>query len=137
MKKYLVLFILLMCGCSNKTTLTCTYIDQTSIYGIKKIVDKIYFKNDKITSYEKSIDFTLNNEIKETNKTYKIIKNEAKTLKKYIGGKYKINKTNKNINMLFTVNKIKKDNLKYINIDIEKNYIKTKEIYTNKGFECK
>lgn len=133
MKKYLILLVLLICGCANKQTLTCTYIDQTSIYGTKKITDTIIFNNTIPVIYKKNINFTLNNEIKENSKIYKTIKLEAKTLKKYIKGKYKITRENETIKMNFTSNK--KFNLNYITTNNEYENIKTD--YENKGYECK
>lgn len=132
MKKYL-LILLLLCGCQNKQILTCKYIDQTSIYGKKITTDTIVFRNDTPITYKKNITFTLNNDIKEKNKTYKTIKLEAKTLKKYIKGKYKIQKQNDNINMTFTSNK--KFNITYITTNTD--YETIKKDYENIGYECK
>jgi hypothetical protein len=133
MKKFLLILILLLCGCQNKITLSCKYIDQTSIFGKKTITDTIIFNNDIPIIYKKNIVFTLNNEIKEKNKIYKIIKLEAKTLKKYIKGKYKITKQNENIIMNFTSKK--KFNLNYITTYTQ--YEGIKQDYENNGFECK
>ena len=133
MKKYLIILILLLCGCKNKQILTCKYIDNTSIYGKKIITDTIIFNNTVPVTYKKNINFTLNNEIKEKNKIYKTIKLEAKTLKKYIKGKYKIIKQNDNINMFFTSNK--KFNPNYITTNTD--YENIKKDYENIGYECK
>lgn len=133
MKKYLIILIFLLCGCQNKQILTCKYIDQTSIYGIKNITDTITFKNNILITYKKNINFTLNNEIKEKNKIHKTIKLEAKTLKKYIKGKYKITKQNNSIIMNFKSNK--KFNLNYITTNTD--YENIKKDYEIKGYECK
>ena len=133
MKKYLIILLFLLCGCQKKTTLTCKYIDNTSIYGKKIITDTIIFNNTVPVTYKKNINFTLNTEIKEKNKIYKTIKLEAKTLKKYIKGKYKIIKQNDNINMFFTSNK--KFNLNYITTNTK--YENIKQEYENIGYECK
>ena len=133
MKKYLIPLILLLCGCQNKITLTCKYIDHTSIYGKKIITDTIIFNNNLPIKYKKNISFTLNTEIKEKTKIYKTIKLEAKTLKKYIKGIYKIQKQNNMINMNFTSNK--KFNLNYITTNTK--YETIKQDYENIGYECK
>ena len=133
MKKYLIFLICLICGCQNKITLTCKYIDQTSIYGKKTITDIIIFKNNIPIIYKKNIYFTINNEIKEKNNIHKIIKLEGKALKKYIRGKYKIQKQNNTINMNFT--SYKKFDLSYITTNT--NYEDIKQDYESKGFECK
>lgn len=133
MKKYLIFLICLICGCQNKITLTCKYIDQTSIYGKKAITDIIIFKNNIPIIYKKNIYFTINNEIKEKNNIHKIIKLEGKALKKYIRGKYKIQKQNNTINMNFT--SYKKFDLSYITTNT--NYEDIKQDYESKGFECK
>lgn len=133
MKKYLLILILLLCGCQNKQTLTCKYIDYTSIYGKKIITDTIIFNNNIPVIYKKNINFSINNEIKEKNKIYKTLKLEAKTLKKYIKGKYKIIKQNDNINMNFTSNK--KFNLNYITTNTK--YENIKQEYESIGYECK
>ena len=133
MKKYLIILIFLLCGCQNRQILTCKYINNTSIYGKKKTTDTIIFNKNTPITYKKNITFTLNTEIKEKNKIYKTIKLEAKTLKKYIKGKYKIQKQNDNINMTFTSNK--KFNLNYITTNTD--YENIKKDYENIGYECK
>ena len=133
MKKYLIILIFLLGGCQNKQILTCKYIDYTTIYGKKITTDTIIFNKNIPITYKKNINFTLNTEIKEKNKIYKTIKLEAKTLKKYIKGKYKIQKQNDNINMFFTSNK--KFNLNYITTNTD--YENIKKDYENIGYECK
>lgn len=130
-----VLFILLLCGCSNKISLDCSYIDNSSILGSKRVNDIITFKNDKIISYERNINFSLHGDIKDSSGVYKIVKLEGKALKKYIGGKYKIRRNNGIISMSFNSKKV--DNLKYIGIDNSYGYDEVVNIYNGLGFECK
>lgn len=134
MKKFFVLLIFLLCGCSNKLVLNCSYVDNSSILGSKKVNDIITFKDDKIISYERNIGFSLQNGIS-SRSVYRIVKLEGKALKKYIGGKYKISKNNSDIGLVFSSKKI--NNLKYIGIDINYGYDHVLNVYSELGFVCK
>ena len=134
MKKIIIIILtILLCGCQKQQTLICKYIDQTSLYGEKTIIETITFNNETPTKYKKNINFKINNIINEKNKIYKLMKIEAKTLKKYIKGNYKIIKQNNNIIMNFT--SYKNFNLHYITTN--KDYETIKKNYESIGFECK
>lgn len=136
MKKYLIILIFLCIGCSSKTILTCTYIDQTSIYGTKTTIDTLTFKNEKLTAYQRNINFTLENEMtKNINNIYKSMKQETKTFKKYIGGKYKMNKRTNQINLTINIKKVKTNDFSYIKINTN-DYSTTKKSYESLGFTC-
>ena len=135
MKKLLVLFIVFLCGCSSKTVLNCSYVDSSSILGSKKVNDVIEFKNDKIVFYARNIDFNLNDSMKDSRSVYKIVKLEGKALKKYIGGKYKIIKSNNEVNLVFSSKKF--NNLSYIGIDKDYSYDQVISVYNSLGFGCK
>lgn len=136
MKKYLIILLLFCIGCSNKKTLTCTYIDKSSIYGTKTITDNLKFKNDKLTSFKRNINFNIEEPFTKYKKNiYNSMKQEAKTFKKYIGGKYKIVKNNNQINLIINIKKIKKNNFSYMKIVID-NYNDSKESYNSIKFEC-
>ena len=135
MKKLFVLFILLLCGCSNKVVLNCSSVDSSSFLGIKKVNDIIAFKNDKIISYRRNIDFSLHDGIKDLKSVYKIVKLEGKALKKYVGGKYRIKRNIDGVSMSFSARKV--NNLKYIGIDSNYDYEQVVSFYSELGFECK
>ena len=135
MKRIFVLFILFLCGCSNKVILKCNYVDNSSILGSKSVNDVIVFKNDKIISFNRSIVFNSNSNIDTDLKTvYKVIKTEGKALKKYIGGKYRIRHSSDSVNMIFRSKKF--NNLKYIGLDSEYGYDEVIGIYSELGFVC-
>ncbi len=135
MKKFFVLFILFLCGCSDRIILNCSYVDSSSILGSKKINDVIEFRNDAIISYKRNIDFSLHSDIKDSRSVYRIVKLEGKALKKYIGGKYKMNRSDSIVSMSFSSKKF--NNLKYIGIDISYGYDEVLSVYSNLGFVCK
>lgn len=135
LKKFLVLFLFILCGCSNKVVLNCSYVDNSSILGSKEVRDIITFKNDKIISYNRNIEFSLHGNIKESKSAYKIVKLEASALKKYIGGKYKISRDSDSVSMSFNSKKV--NNLKYIGIDSNYGYDEVLSLYNNLGFICK
>lgn len=134
LKKFFVLFALFLCGCSNKVQLNCSYVDNSSILGSKKVNDIITFKDDEIISYERNIDFSLQSGINSKN-AYKVVKLEGKVLKRYIGGKYKIKRRSNSISMSFSSKRI--NNLKYIGIDSNYSYEQAKSVYSELGFSCK
>ena len=135
MKKWYVLFVLFLCGCSNKVQLNCSYVDNSSILGSKSVNDVIVFKNDKIISFNRSIIFNSNSNIDTDLKTvYKVIKTEGKALKKYIGGKYKIRRNSDGVNMVFSSKRL--NNLKYIGLDSEYGYDSVLGVYSELGFVC-
>lgn len=136
MKKYLIILIFLCIGCSSKNILSCTYVDQTSIYGTKIITDNLTFKNEKLISYQRKIDFNIeDNFIKYKNNIYKYMKQEAKTFKQYIGGKDKINKKNNQINLMINIKKIRNNDFSYIKINID-DYASSKNSYQSINFTC-
>ena len=135
MKKWYVLFVLFLCGCSNKVQLNCSYVDNSSILGSKSVNDVIVFKSDKIISFNRSIIFNSNSNIDTDLKTvYKVIKTEGKALKKYIGGKYKIRRNSDGVNMVFSSKRL--NNLKYIGLDSEYGYDSVLGVYSELGFVC-
>lgn len=136
MKKLIILLILLFCGCSNKVNLNCSYVDNSSILGIKKTKDTIVLKNNKIISFNRNINFSLQSGVSDISSIYKVIKLEGKALKKYIGGKYKISKDNNSVSMIFNIKKIN-DNLNYIGIDTSYDYDEIVSVYSELGFSCK
>ncbi len=131
MKRFLFIFLLVLCGCSNKVNLNCSYVDNSSIFGNKSIIDTFSFKNNHIISYERSIDYSVNNDIRSV---YKIVKLEGKALKKYIGGKYSMNKNNSSVVLVFNSKNV--DNLKYIGIDNNYGYDEVISVYSGLGFDC-
>lgn len=135
LKKFLVLFLFILCGCSNKAVLNCSYTDNSSLIGSKEVSDIITFKNNKIFSYNRIIDFNLHSDIKESKSVYKVVVLEGKALKKYIGGKYRISRDIDSVNMSFSSKKI--NNLKYIGIDSSYGYDEVLNLYNNLGFSCK
>ena len=135
MKKVFVLFIFLLCGCSNKASLNCSYVDSSSILGSTKVNDVIEFRNDKIISYKRSIDFSLHSGIKDLRSAYKAVKLEGKALKKYIGGKYRATHNSDSVSMSFSSKKT--SNLKYIGIDSGYGYDQVINVYNSLGFSCK
>ena len=135
LKKLFVLFVIFLCGCSNKTSLSCNYVDNSSILGSKKVNDIIEFRDDKIIYYKRNIDFSLHSGMKDSRSVYKVIKLEGKALKKYIGGKYKISRSNDLVSMSFSSKRF--NNLKYIGIDSNYSYEQVRGVYNNLGFECK
>lgn len=133
MRKYMIFLFLFCIGCSRQTNLTCTYIDQTSIYGVKKITDNLTFKNDKLISYERIINFKIDERfINSSNDIYKFIKKESKTIKKYINGKYKISRSNSYINSIISIKKFNNNDLSYLKIDMDN----IKESYESLSFIC-
>ena len=130
-----VLLIILLCGCSNKVVLNCSYLDNSSIFGSKKVNDIITFKGDRIISYNRNIDFILHNDMKDSKSVYKIVKLEGKALKKYIGGRYKIKRNIDLVSMSFSSKKV--NNLNYIGIDSSYGYEQIKNVYGDLGFSCK
>ena len=136
MKKFVCLFFLFLCGCSNKVQLNCSYVDNSSILGSKSINDIIVFNSDKIVSFERNINFSLHSDMnKDFRIVYRIVKLEGKALKKYIGGKYRIKRSSDLVSMSFRSKKI--NNLKYIGIDINYGYDEVKSVYSELGFSCK
>lgn len=134
MKKLFVLLVLFLCGCSNNNILKCSYVSNDSIFGSKRVNDILTFKDAKIVSYKRNINFNLNSGIKDSRSVYKIIKLEGKALKKYIGGKYTIIRNSDLVSMSFSSKKT--NNLKYIGIDANYNYEQVKSIYSDLGFNC-
>ena len=135
-KLYVLLILLLLCGCSNKVILNCNFVDSSSILGSKSIIDIITFKNNKIVSFERDINFSLHSDLnKDVKSIYKTVKLEAKSLKKYIGGKYRISKYSDSVKMSFNSKRI--GNLIYIGIDGNYGYDDVLGVYSNLGFECK
>ena len=138
MKKCILFFIFLCIGCNKNIYLNCNYTDINSIYGIKKYNDTLVFKENKLISFKREISFNLYNDMEKNIKNvYKNMKNESITFKKYIGGKYNINKSSNNITTTNKVNKLKNENLNYIGIDINSDYNNIKNDYKNIGFSCK
>lgn len=135
LKRLLVLFILLLCGCSNNTKLNCSYIDNSSILGSRRINDAVYFRNNHIVSYERSIIFNINGDINDIKSVYKSVKLDGKVLKKHIGGKYKISKNSSEVRLVF--NSKKTGNLKYLGIDSDFSYDQVIDVYNGLGFSCK
>ena len=135
LKKLLVLFFLFLCGCSNNTKLNCSYTDNSSILGTRQINDVLYFKNNHIVSYERSIIFTINSNINDVKSVYKSVKLDGKVLKKHIGGKYKISKNSSEVRLIF--NSKKTNNLKYLGIDSDYSYDQVIDVYNGLGFTCK
>lgn len=136
MRKYLIILIFICIGCSSKTILSCTYIDQTSIYGTKIITDNLTFKNDKLISYQRNIEFNIEDYFtKYKNNIYKSMKQEAKIFKQYIGGKYKINKKNNQINLMINIKKIRNNDFSYIKINID-DYTSAEHSYQSIKFIC-
>ena len=134
LRKFFVLFVLFLCGCSNKVQLNCSYLDNSSIFGSKKVNDIITFKDDKIIFYERNIDFSLQGGINSKN-AYKVVKLEGKSLKRYIGGRYKIKRRSNSINMSFSSKRV--NNLKYIGINNNYGYDEVVNVYSDLGFSCK
>lgn len=134
MKKLFLLFFLFLCGCSNKVSLSCSHIDNSSILGIKKVNDVIDFKNNIIISYKRNV-ILQGNSNSDSKSVYKVVKLEGKALKKYIGGKYKISRNNDLVSMNFSSKKT--NNLNYIGIDKSYSYDEVSSIYNEMGFECK
>lgn len=135
MKKLLTIFLLLLCGCSNNTKLNCSYADNSSILGSRQISDIVYFKNNHIISYERSIIFSINGDVNDVKSVYKSVKLDGKVLKKYIGGKYKLSKNSSEVRLVFISKKT--DNLNYIGIDSSYGYDQIISVYNNMGFSCK
>jgi len=136
LKKFFVFFVLFLCGCSNKVVLNCSYVDNSSILGSKKVNDVITFNNDKIVSYKRNIIFSLNSDVSRNSKSvYKIVKLEGKALKKYIGGKYRIKRNDDSVSMSFRSKRF--NNLKYIGIDSSYGYEQVTSVYSELGFACK
>lgn len=115
--------------------LNCSYVDNSSILGSKTVSDVVVFNNDKIISYKRNIDFNLHNGIKGSKSVYMIVKLEGKSLKKYIGGKYKISRSGDSVNMSFNSRKF--NNLTYIGIDSSYGYDQVISVYSELGFVCK
>ena len=134
MRRFFVLFVFFLCGCAGKVQLNCSYIDNSSIFGSKKVNDLIEFKKDRIIYFERNIDFNINLSGNKRD-VYRIVKSEGKALKKYIGGKYRINYNSDSIDMVFHVKRF--NNLKYIGIDSEYGYDSVLSVYSELGFECK
>lgn len=133
MKKYIVLLFLFCVGCSSHARLTCTFVDQSSIYGVKVITDNLTFKSDKLVSFERNINFKIDERfINNSSDVYKYIKKESKTIKKYINGKYKINRNSSQINSIISIKKFKNNDLSYLKIDIDN----IKESYDLLSFTC-
>lgn len=134
MKKLLAIFLLILCGCSNNTKLNCSYTDNSSILGSKQISDIVFFKNNLIVSYERSIIFSINGDINDIKSVYRSVKLDGKVLKKYIGGKYKISKNSSEVRLVFSSKKT--SNLKYIGIDNSYSYDQVISVYNSMGFSC-
>ena len=138
MKKYLILLLLFCIGCSKNVNLNCTITDNNSIYGNKKISDTLIFKNDKLIKFTRTIKFSFYNDMTYNIKNvYKSMKNEAKTFKKFVGGKYKIGKDSNSITTINNTKKFKDEKLSYIGIDNNSNYTTIKSNYKDMGFSCK
>ena len=136
MKKFFVLFILFLCGCSNKVSLSCSYVDNSSIFGSKQVNDIIEFKDDRIISFKRNIIFSLKNDLnKDIKSVYRIAKLEGKALKKHIGGTYKIRRSTDVVSLFFNSKNF--NNLKYIGIDINYSYDEVMSVYSELGFSCK
>ena len=136
LKKFLVLFVLFLCGCGNKAHLNCSYVDNSSILGSKKISDVIEFMDDEIISYKRNIVFSFHSEMNENSRSiYKLVKLEGKALKKYIGGRYRISRNDDSVSMIFSSRK--PNNLKYIGIDGSYSYDDVLSVYGELGFSCK
>ena len=135
MKKFFVFLIFVLCGCANKVSLSCSYIDNSSILGCKKVNDIITFRDNKIISYERNIDFSLHSGTKDLRSIYRIVKLEGKALRKYIGGKYKIRRSGNSVSMSFNSKKF--NNLKYIGLDSNYSYDDVLSVYSDLGFSCK
>jgi hypothetical protein len=135
LKKFFVLFVIFLCGCSSKSQLNCNYVDSSSIFGNKSVNDIIFFKNDRIISYRRGIVFNLHSGIADSSSVYKIVKMEGKALKKYIGGRYEISKSSNEVSFVFNSKKI--NNLNYIGIDSNYGYDEVRAVYNELGFECK
>ena len=122
---------LVFCGCSNKIVLNCTSVNNDSILGSKQVDDVFILEGDDIVSFRRVIKYNLNSDI-DSKLVYKALKLEGKALKKYIGGKYKIND---NVNMIFSAKRF--DRLNYVGIDSSYRYDDIVNFYNNLGFECK
>ena len=135
MKKLFVFLLFFLCGCSNKVILNCSYVDNSSILGSRKVNDIIKFGNDRIVSYNRNVSFYFRSGIKDSSSIYKTIRLEGRALKKYIGGKYRVSKSGDGINMSFNSRKI--NNLKYIGVDSSYGYDQVMGVYNELGFVCK
>lgn len=134
MKRLLLFLFLFIVGCSNQTTLSCTYIDYSNIYGTRKVTDNLVFKNDRLLSFNRNINVTLHDNIN-TKAVYKSMKLEGKSFKKLVGGKYKVNKSGNSYELILRANS--NSNLSYIGIDINDNHESMKVNYSSLGFSCK
>ena len=132
MKKYIVLLFLFCVGCSSHARLTCTFVDQSSIYGVKVITDNLTFKSDKLVSFERNINFKLDERFIDDSNVYRFIKKESKTIKNLINGKYKISRSSNQINSIISIKKFKNNDLSYLKIDIDN----IKESYDLLSFTC-
>lgn len=125
-----------MCGCSTRSVLNCSYIDSSSILGSKRVSDVIEFRNDKIISFRRNIDFSLHDGMgKDIGTVRKLVKIEGKSLKKYINGRYRVNRNSDGVSLSFVAKRF--SNLKYIGIDINYGYDQVLNVYSELGFSCK
>lgn len=134
MKKLWLVLILFVIGCSKQSILSCNYVDYSSIYGTRKVTDKLVFKNDRLVSYNRNIIMTIHENV-DIKKVRKSMNLEGKSFKKLVGGKYKVNKSGNSTELILKSNPT--SNLSYIGIDIEDNYESMKANYSSLGFSCK
>ncbi len=138
MKRCLFLLIFLCVGCSGRVSLSCSYSDINSIYGVKNINDYLVFKGDKLISFRRNINFSVYSDMSGSIRTiYKSMKKEGRVFKKFVGGKYRVSRSNGGVNMILTVEEFNNNNLSYIGIDVNDNYSSFLDTYESMGFSCK
>lgn len=130
MKRVILLISLFLFGCSNKTVLSCNYVDNGSILGSKNINDVFIFQNNRIVSYKRIVNYSISVDSK---LVYKYVKLDGKSLKKYIGGSYSIKNYDDYISLIFSSKNF--DRLSYV--DSSYGYNDVLNAYGNLGFTCK
>lgn len=138
MKKILLIILIFLTGCSS-STLTCSKVNYSTIYGKETITETYNFKNDKFLHY------TNNKIIYFDNDMIKYIENLFEYYNEYLivvnenikGSSTNINKTSNSIitNIDININS-SDDSLEKININksMSLNYLKKDLI--EKGYSC-
>lgn len=139
MRKFFLLFVFLLIGCSSKNYLTCSYTDLNNIYGEENYIDNFKFKNDALIYFERiqTVSF-YSDSSKNMNAVYKIKKMEGKLFKRIVpNSKYKVYKDNGVVSLKLFLKVNSNTDLSNILIDTKLGYDGMYDRYSDYGYLCK
>ncbi len=138
MKKILFIILIFLTGCS-KYTLNCSKYNYSTIYGKEIIIEKYYFKNNKLFNYINSKEILFDNDmIKYIDNIFKYYEIESNIIKENVkGSNTEVKKDNDTITAIINIDINYSDNsLEKINIKKNSSIDYLKKNLTEKGYSC-